>query len=173
MTEDIKLRNGLHAGIVIVIVGTFMHAIDPRIFLNSYGLIAYIVFLFYMIRSVRQIRKKEGGYITFASAFVAAFIPMTIGVFFYSLFNYAIHNWINPDIVLMIKEIALESAEFARETMSDYFNVEMEEEEMKSIVENLDVRLNLGTTFLSWLLTTLMGSVPALIIAAFMRRAEN
>lgn len=173
MIEDLKIRNGLHAGIVIIIVGTLMHAMDPRTFLNSYGFLGYVVFLFYMVRSVRQIRKEEGGYITFASAFIAAFVPMTIGVFFYSLFNYAIHNWINPDIIIMIKEVALESAEFAREKISDFFDVEMTEEEMRSIVEQQDFRLNVGTTLLSWLLTTIMGSIPALIIAAFMRRGEH
>lgn len=173
MMDDIKLKNGLHAGIVIVIIGTLLHAFDPKTFLNTYGIIGYFVFLFFMIRSVSQIRKIDGGYISFGLAFVSAFVPMTIGVFFYSLFNYAIHNWVNPDIVLMIKEVALQSAEVAREMMSDYFDVEMKEEEMRSIVEQQDYRLNVGTTFLSWFLTTTMGIIPALIIAAFMKRSEG
>lgn len=169
---DIKLKNGLHAGIVIIVVGTIMHAMDPRTFLNSYGIIGYLVFLFYMVRTVKLTRKENGGYISFGNAFVAAFIPMTIGVFFYSFFNYAIHNWINPDIVIMIKEIALESAEYGREIMSEYFDLDMKKEEMRSLVEQQDFKLNFGTTFFSWLLTTIMGCVPALIIAAFMRRGE-
>jgi len=125
--EDIKLRNGLHAGITIVIICSILHAIDPRMFLNYSGFAGYMVFLFFMTRSVRQTREEEGGTLPFGSAFVAALVPMTIGVFFSSFFNYAIHNWINPGIVDMIKEVAIESAMIAADKMSSLFDLRSRE----------------------------------------------
>jgi len=44
---------------------------------------------------------------------------------------------------------------------------------MIKLLEEQDYRLSFGATFLSWFLTTIMGCVPALIIAAFMKRGEE
>lgn len=170
---DIKVKNGLHAGIVIVIIGTILHAMNPRTFLNSYGFVGYMVFLFYMIRSVAQSRKSNEGIISFGEAFGAAFVTMTVGVFFSSTFMYAVHNWINPDLALMVKEVALESAEFVSEKASTYFDMDLDAEEVKAVLEQQDFRLNIGTTFASWFMTSVMGSIPALIMAAFMKRGED
>lgn len=171
--NNIPLRNGIQSGIAIVIIGTVLHAIDAKLFLNSYGLIGYVVFLFFMVRSALQVRKYEGGVLPFSSAFVSAFIPMTIGVLFSSLFMYAVHNWINPDITLWVKEAAIETATFAMEKASSMFDMDVDQEEVIELLEKEDYSLNLGKTFLSWILTTLMGCIPALIIAAITKRGEE
>lgn len=101
--NDISIRNGLHAGIVIMVLGSVLHAISSRYFLNWYGFVGYVVFLIFMVRSVLQVRENEGGILSFGPAFVAAFIPMTIGVYISSIFTYAMHNWINPDLIILIK----------------------------------------------------------------------
>jgi len=85
--NNISVKNGVHAGISIVIIGSILHAIDQRLFLNSFGFAGYAVFLFFMIKSVRQTRMAEDGILPFGPAFVAALIPMTIGVFFSSAFQ--------------------------------------------------------------------------------------
>lgn len=171
--NDIRIKNGLYAGAVIVLLGSIMHANDPRFFLNMSGFVGYLVFLFFMVRSAVQVRDSEGGVLPFASAFIAAFIPMTIGVFFSSFFNYAIHNWINPDIVIMIKEVAIESATYTLDKISEMFDMNMDRDKVLNLLEEEDYSLNLGKTILAWLLTTMMGCIPALIIAAFTKRGEG
>jgi len=171
--NDIAKKNGLHAGIAIVILGSILHAIDPRVFINWYGFVGYMVFLFFMIRSVRQVKRSEGGILPFGSAFVSAFVTMTIGVFFSSFFNYAIHNWINPDIVILLKEIAIESSEMVMEKMSTMFDMDVDMDEITAALEEQDYSLNMGSTILTWFMTTAMGCVPSLIIAAFMKKSED
>lgn len=171
--NDINIRNGWQAGIVIIVLGSIMHAIDPRFFLNWYGFVGYIVFLFFMVRSAVQVRKSDGGVLPFSSAFVAAFIPMTIGVFFSSVFSYALHNWINPDLIILIKEIAIESTTMAMEKMSEMFDMDMDIDKVLTEMENVDYSFGVGKMVLSWLLTSIMGCVPALIIAAITKRGED
>lgn len=171
--NDISIRNGLHAGIVIVVLGSILHAIDPKSFLNMYGFVGYVVFLFFMVRSVLQVRKNEGGILPFGSAFVAAFIPMTIGVFISSVFTYAMHNWINPDLIILMKEIAIESTTMAMEKMSKMFDMDVDVDEVIKELEKVDYSFGLGSLLLSWITTSIMGCVPALIIAAFTKRGEE
>lgn len=71
----ISIRNGLHSGILIMVLGSILHAISSRYFLNWYGFVGYVVFLIFMVRSVLQVRENEGGILSFGPAFVAAFIP--------------------------------------------------------------------------------------------------
>tara|TARA_B110000459_G_C16568203_1_gene475011 strand:- start:143 stop:661 length:519 start_codon:yes stop_codon:yes gene_type:complete len=171
--NDISFRNGMLAGIVIILLGSILHAIDPRSFLNIYGFVGYAVFLFFMVRSVLQVRKNEGGILSFGSAFVAAFIPMTIGVFMSSVFTYAMHNWINPDLIILTKEIAIESTTMAMEKMSELFDMDVDIDEVLKELEKVDYSFGLGSLVLSWITTTIMGCVPALIIAAFTKRGEE
>ncbi|MDA9181851.1 DUF4199 domain-containing protein [bacterium] len=171
--NDISFRNGILAGIVIILLGSILHAIDPRSFLNIYGFVGYAVFLFFMVRSVLQVRKNEGGVLSFGSAFVAAFIPMTIGVFMSSVFTYAMHNWINPDLIILTKEIAIESTTMAMEKMSELFDMDVDIDEVLKELEKVDYSFGLGSLVLSWITTTIIGCVPALIIAAFTKRGEE
>lgn len=171
--NDISFRNGMLAGIVIILLGCILHAIDPRSFLNIYGFVGYAVFLFFMVRSVLQVRKNEGGVLSFGSAFVAAFIPMTIGVFMSSVFTYAMYNWINPDLIILTKEIAIESTTMAMEKMSELFDMDVDIDEVLKELEKVDYSFGLGSLVLSWITTTIMGCVPALIIAAFTKRGEE
>ncbi|MDA9874047.1 DUF4199 domain-containing protein [Saprospiraceae bacterium] len=171
--NDISFRNGMLAGIVIILLGSILHAIDPRSFLNIYGFVGYAVFLFFMVRSVLQVRKNEGGVLSFGSAFVAAFIPMTIGVFMSSVFTYAMHNWINPDLIILTKEIAIESTTMAMEKMSELFDMDVDIDEVLKELEKVDYSFGLGSLVLSWITTTIIGCVPALIIAAFTKRGEE
>ena len=171
--NDISFRNGMLAGIVIILLGSILHAIDPRSFLNIYGFVGYAVFLFFMVRSVLQVRKNKGGVLSFGSAFVAAFIPMTIGVFMSSVFTYAMHNWINPDLIILTKEIAIESTTMAMEKMSELFDMDVDIDEVLKELEKVDYSFGLGSLVLSWITTTIMGCVPALIIAAFTKRGEE
>ena len=171
--NDISFRNGMLAGIVIILLGSILHAIDPRSFLNIYGFVGYAVFLFFMVRSVLQVRKNEGGILSFGSAFVAAFIPMTIGVFMSSVFTYAMHNWINPDLIILTKEIAIESTTMAMEKMSELFDMDVDIDEVLKELEKVDYSFGLGSLVLSWITTTIIGCVPALIIAAFTKRGEE
>ena len=171
--NNISIRNGLFSGLVIVVLGSIMHAISPRFFLNFYGLFGYVVFIFFMIRSVLQVRKSDGGVLSFASAFIAAFIPMTIGVLFSSMFTYVVHNWINPDIIILIKEIAIDSATMVMEKMSEMFDADIDLDEAISEMEKVDYSFGFGSLLLAWITTTIMGCVPALVIAAITKRGEG
>ena len=89
---------------------------------------------------------------------------------FSSLFTYAIHNWINPDLIILIKEIAIESTTMVMEKMSEMFDMEIDKVLAK--LEKVDYSLGVGKMFLSWLLMSIIGCVPALIIAAFTKKGE-
>ena len=89
---------------------------------------------------------------------------------FSSLFTYAIHNWINPDLIILIKEIAIESTTMVMEKMSEMFDMDIDK--VLAELEKVDYSLGVGKMFLSWLLMSIIGCVPALIIAAFTKKGE-
>ena len=92
---------------------------------------------------------------------------------FSSLFTYAIHNWINPDLIILTKEIAIESTTMAMEKMSELFDMDVDIDEVLKELEKVDYSFGLGSLVLSWITTTIIGCVPALIIAAFTKRGEE
>jgi hypothetical protein len=171
--NNISIRNGLHSGIVIMVLGSLLHAISPRYFLNWYGFVGYVVFLIFMVRSVLQVRENEGGILSFGPAFVAAFIPMTIGVYISSIFTYALHNWINSDLIFLMKEIVIETTTVTMEKMSEMFDIEMDEDEVLKKLEKVNYGFSFGSLVLSWITTSIMGCLPALIIAVFFKRGED
>jgi hypothetical protein len=88
---------------------------------------------------------------------------------FSSLFTYAIHNWINPDLIILIKEIAIEST-MVMKKMSKMFDMDIDKVLAK--MKKVDYSFGVVKMFLSWVLTSIIGCVPALIIAAITMRGE-
>ena len=70
----------------------------------------------------------------------------------------------------MIKEIAIESTTMVMEKMSEMFDMDIDK--VLAEMEKVDYSFGVGKMFLSWLLTSIIGCVPALIIAAFTKRGE-
>ena len=89
---------------------------------------------------------------------------------FSSLFTYAIHNWINPDLIILIKEIAIESTTMVMKKMSEMFDMDIDKVLAK--MKKVDYSFGVVKMFLSWVLTSIIGCVPALIIAAITMRGE-
>lgn len=170
--NNIYVKNGLSLGAVLVIVATLLHAIDPKLFLNWSSGIGYFFILFFMFKSAIDMRKSEGGILPFAEAFIAALIPMTIGVFISSVFTYVLHNWINPDLTLIVKEIAIETTEMLAEKISSVLDFKFDKEQALIELEKVDYSFGLGKMILAWVLTSLMGCIPALIVAAITKKGE-
>ncbi len=170
--ENIHLKNGLILGAVLVVVGTILHAIDPRVFLNWSSWVGYVLMIYFMYKTAVEVRNREGGVLPFGDAFIAALIPMVIGAFFISAYTYALHNWINPELTEVVKEIAMESTAMVMEKMSEMFDMDMDEVDIQKELEKVDYGFGFGKMILSWVLTSLMGCVPALIVAAITKRGE-
>ena len=171
--KNIYTKNGILLGVVLILNASVLHAIDPRVFLNWSPWIGYIAMIYFMYRSAVETRASESGILPFGNAFIAALLPLVIGFYIYSLFTYALYNWINPGLVEIVKETAIESATYAIEKMSSMFDMDMDQDKVIEALEKEDYSFNLGKVFLSWLLTSLMGCIPALVIAAFTKRGED
>jgi hypothetical protein len=98
---------------------------------------------------------------------------MTIGVYISSIFTYALHNWINPDLIFLMKEIVIETTIVTMEKMSEMFDIDMDEDEVLKELKKVNYGFSFGSLVLSWITTSITGCLPALIIAAFFKRGED
>ncbi len=169
--NNLYVKNGVALGVVLVIMSSILHAIDPRFFLNWSSWIGYLFMIIFMYKTAISVRKEEG-VLSFGDAFIAALIPMTIGVLILSVYTYALNNWINPDLNLIVKEIAIESTTMVMEKMSEMFDMDVNIDQSLKELENVDYGFGLGKMILSWVLTSIMGCIPALIIAAIAKKGE-
>lgn len=164
--ENIKIKNGLILGGVLIALTLILYLIDPRMYLTWGSWIGYIVVIYFMYRTAVAVRSAEGGVLSFGGAFVASLVPMAIGLLISSLFAYVLQNFIAPELTELTKEIAIEAVE----KVAEMFGGEMGDEMMEQI-ENEDYNLTMGKTLMGWVISCLIGCIPALIVGAVTKRS--
>lgn len=164
--ENIKIKNGLILGGVLVALTLILYLIDPRFYLTWGSWIGYVVIIYFMYKTAVAVRESEGGVLSFGSAFVASLVPMVIGLLISYIFAYILQNFIAPELTDLTKEIAIE----AIEKVAEMFGGDMGDEMMEQI-ENEDYSLTMGKTLMGWIFSSLIGCIPALIVAAITKRS--
>ena len=120
-----------------------------------------------MTFSALQDRKDLGGYIKIEQAFKSAFFTAAFALFLLVSFNYILRAAIDPSLVGKEKEASIETSI----KMLEWIGAEEAEiEKMIEQVEETDTTPKLGNTLSGYILALAMGSIPALIIAAFVRK---
>lgn len=91
-----------------------------------------IIFILLIVKSGIEARNANGGYITFGHIFKNMFAAGAIGVIICTPFEYVLMNFIDPELIDMQKELALEAAEQARDLLAgiggDEFEAQFDEE---------------------------------------------
>jgi hypothetical protein len=109
MINPYAYRAGMIAAGISVIWTIFAYLIGIELFTNWWaGLIFLIVMVAYLVSSTIKIRTFQGGYITFANAFLNFLVMAVIFTFIGQLFNYILIHVIDPEFGVAFADATIE-----------------------------------------------------------------
>ena len=163
--KNAGVNNGVIIGLAGVALTMILYFISPKTMLSYADWLTYPIFIFFMWKAANDTKKANGGFISFGDALVPAIIATAIGALIIGLFRYVHFNFIDPTLPEVAKEIAME----ALDKMGGFLG-ETQIEAMQEALEEQDMTQTLGKTGAAFLITTVIGSLIALIIAAVVKR---
>jgi hypothetical protein len=168
MFEQNGVKYGAIAGLGLIITTLLLYIVSAKVMFNYTSLIGYIIYIASMVKSVSDDKAASDGYITFRNAFQSSFIVFVIASFLNLIFWYILVNIIDPSLIDLQIEIAMEAiekiADFAGMSEADLEEAALaiEESSNQSIMQMLQ----------AYLFGLVAGAIPALIIAAAMKKAK-
>ena len=133
-----SINNGIFLGIAMIISTYVLYLANPSMFLTARSVILLMIFILILVKSGMDARKIQGGFISFGEAFKNMFVTGAIGVTFCTLFEFILTNYIDPSLIVMQQEIAMEAAEQVKEMFGGFGMGEELEEEMDKQLETLE-----------------------------------
>ncbi len=103
------IKNGLFMGAILIASSFALYFTDPSIFINARTWVLLMVLIVLMVKTGLDQRRLQEGVMSFGEAFRSMFMATAIGVFFCTVFEYLLFNFIDPGLIEIQREIALEA----------------------------------------------------------------
>jgi hypothetical protein len=153
---------------LVVIYSIVLYVINSSLLVNTWAaLIGLGVLIFVLVMGVKEVRTAQGGFISLSEALFTAFLIYVIASFLNSVFNYALFNWIDPNLPVILKEKTIET------TVEMMQKFGAGEEDINKVLEQMDKDMDLGSAsamFWNFLKGSAFGFIIAFIIALIMKR---
>lgn len=169
------VRNGVIGGLLSIVFFFALYFFNAKlIFHPLYGFIPYLViFPLFMTLAAIGDRKAAGGYVKFIDAFKSAFVTGAIALLHLVVFTFVLQVIIDPTLEVLAKEAAQEMViDFMNWLAPDGIPEDQMDEAMAQLEEQ-DYKPTLGNTIFSYISMASLGAIPAVIIAAFVRRTDK
>ncbi|MBL7807881.1 MAG: DUF4199 domain-containing protein [Saprospiraceae bacterium] len=159
------LRQGGFAGLALTGFSIISYLLNINLMSFSgiallYGVMFTVGFIFAIIAIRYQRDKVDGGFISYGKALLIALLTVFIGVFISSIWNYVMVNFIDPEILNVMKEEFIET-----------WGQSMPPDALDQALEGFDKAGDLFTTLKSALTGGLIyGLIVGLISAAFLKK---
>ncbi|MEM1122725.1 MAG: DUF4199 domain-containing protein [Bacteroidota bacterium] len=172
--ETIKL--GVIYGIFSIVLTTITAYISPKSIMSLTHwstIIAWIALIGFGYLGAKKARERKGGFIPFGEALVPSFLTIAIGSLISSLFMYILVNFINPDLIAIMQEAALEMSDGMIDLMGGTEEMKLQARE-KAEQDQAGVNpFGLGTILLNYVVSLVFPLLPiAAIIAAIVKKNE-
>lgn len=163
---DIPIKMGLLIALMKIILSTVQY----QFFLTSWGMTMAITVLSFILGALllgvtgNMQRKAMGGYITIKEAFQCIFVAILIIVVLNSLYDFIYIKYIDPDMILKIKESSMGFAEKMGAPQESLDKME------KQFDEQSAEKTDLNKQFVGFLSQIVMYSIVGIIIAAIVKK---
>lgn len=129
--------------------------------------IAFAVIIISMVMATKEFKEANEGMLSFKEGFTASWLTYLFTGLITTIFAYLLYNFIAPDLLEELKAISAEGFEKMKGFMG--------EEGYEAAMENLENEstMDISSLLISLALKYLMAAVPALIIAAIMKRERD
>lgn len=164
--ENPAIKNGVIAGLFLVLGSLIPYFIDPTLYLNPWIQFSlFIVYIVFMTKTGNEVRALNGGHISWGEAFKPIFLTGFIAAFMGVVFQYVLFNFLDPSVWELQKQLSLEVFDSLIE--SGWAN----EEDLEADIEKIE---NSVFTIVEALKAfgggCLMGLIPSAIIAAIVKK---
>ncbi len=163
-----SIKYGVYAGVIIIVLDLILYLIGERIYLYASGYVALPVIIMAMIYSSREYKAANGGLGSFKELFTASWLSYLIAGLISTAFTYILYNYIAPNLIETTMEITMEGMEKMKGMLS--------EEAYEKAMEQMDASKNpmgLSSIFLNLLIKYALAAIPAMIVAAVMKKEAD
>ncbi len=159
------VKYGLYYGAASIVVSLLFWLAMPDMIFNigiSFA-VSIIVPLIFMFLAIRDTKNEQEGFISFGECLKASFLTYIIGSLIGVIFSFVLMNYLDPSLLDLQKEAAIEAAE----SMSSMLGAPEEAmEEMREQMEEQDLdTFTVGQAMIGWLGGLVF---PGLILALIM-----
>lgn len=168
--KSIALKNGLIAGISIIVLYVICYVVNVELLTNFWlGLTIMIALIVLGFVTAAKSKSIQEGYISFRDAFSAYLIPIALGLLLPMVFLFVLFNFIDLEAAEMLKEIGLEKTE---EIMRRFGAPESEIDKAMAQAE-LEDSYSIKNMSLQYAFTILFCGILGLIAAFTMRKKKE
>ncbi len=164
--ENPAVRNGIIAGILSAVVTLVCYLVNARWVFSISGWVSTLVFIAFMIQSVRAHRQTVD-LLTFSEALKPAFLTYAVANLVYVVFYYLLFNFIASDLITLQKERAIEMIE----KMSGFLGEAGSEKAIEALEEK-GFGYGIGTALWTYAWGLILPGFPiAAVMALIMRQS--
>ena len=80
-------------------------------FFTDKSKILFIIYVLVILKSSSEVKRANGGFLTYKEGFISMFVTGAIAVLFCTIFDYFLFNFISPELAEMKREIEIEAME--------------------------------------------------------------
>lgn len=124
MIADHPVRNGLFAGVLLMVLSVSFYVIDNIAILLSTRILSYVIVVFFMVKSITATRTVQSGLINIKEAFKTAWLTFVLAGALAAVFTFILYNYVDPGMKLHIKEMQIQGFNYIAEkfTISEQDN---------------------------------------------------
>ncbi|MEM9831740.1 MAG: DUF4199 domain-containing protein [Bacteroidota bacterium] len=165
-----NLKYGLFLGFISIAISLAIIMIDPTLMVASwFQLVNLGISATILIVAGLELRKQQGGFLSFKNAFLSTLIIIAIGTAISTLYSIVQFNMINPEL----KETITESV--VNNTVGTLESFGMSDEQIDEAVAGIESQDSFGVEnlLIGYFTTTLIGGgIISLIIGAIVKKKE-
>ena len=159
--------SGIILGIIYILITTAVYKSvgDMKLFYTIKG-VGYVAYLAILGAMTARVKKANGGYLDFKDTFGTIFIILLIANVLYYIYNYAYHQYIDPQLMYKMKASSIDLMRQLHAT----------EDKIKQTTQDMDREIaasktfNLSNNLMSFLGTLLTDCFFGLVVAAVVKK---
>ena len=161
--------NGLLLGLCSVLASLLLYLVSMDLYLNWWVqlVLSLGLTIFFMSRAGVMSRREGNGFISFKDTLKPTFLTYAIGALIGTIFIYVMYHYVDPGLVDLTKEKALEQTE---KMMSTFGAPQDDIDEAIEKMEQQSFESGIGKTLLQYCFQLIFGFILALIISAFIKK---
>ncbi len=166
--KNSSLKWGLIGGMVTILYSIIMYAVDSSLLVNAWaGFVGLAVLLTVIVMGIKEVKTGQEGFISLSEALFAGFLVYVTASFIHTIFQYALFNWIDTNLPVLLKEKTIET------TVEMMQKFGASEDDINKTLTQLDGKLDVssaGAMFWNFLKGSAFGFVICFIIALIMKK---
>lgn len=167
--ENHSVKNGLFFGLASIAYTLIVYLVSPKMLFSGFTglLVALVMTVIFMVMAAKAERADNEGFLSYGEALKTTFFVFVIGSLISTIFSYILYNIIDPSLIDLMKESAVETAT----KMAEFFGAPEDQlDQIREEVMNQDMSMGVGRMILQWVYSLIFGFIVSLIVSAVVKK---